>query len=131
MLDTHETALVEMASNANFALTLDRLIQGIEAAGMIVFAQIDHAAGARDIGTEIPPTTVLVYGHARGGIPIILATPQAGLDLPLRLLVRETDDGQTLVSFRPIAAVLRQVGVPETLATRLDSAQELIVRMIP
>ncbi|MGZ8298902.1 MAG: DUF302 domain-containing protein [Rhodoplanes sp.] len=44
---------------------------------------------------------VLFYGHARGGTPIMLAAPQAALDLPLRVLVREDTDGRTVVSFRP------------------------------
>ena len=41
----------------------------------------------------MPPATVLIYGAAKGGTPVMLAAPLAALDLPLRVLVREREDG--------------------------------------
>jgi uncharacterized protein (DUF302 family) len=122
--------LVEHVSVAAFAPTLERLKQAIAKAGMIVFAEIDHAAGARDVGLAMPPTVVLLYGHPKGGTPIMQAAPQAALDLPLRVLVRESADGRVLVAFHAAAPMLRRAGVPEPLATRLDPAQRLIVEAI-
>src|ERR1700754_3549765 len=101
---------VELTSTVGFALTVDRLTKAIEKAGLMLFATIDHAAGARAIGTPMPPTVVLIYGHAKGGTPIMLAAPQAALELPLRVLVREDADGRILVSYHPAAAMLRQAG---------------------
>ena len=40
----------------------------------------------------MPPATVLIYGAAKGGTPIMLASPLAALDLPLRVLVRARED---------------------------------------
>ena len=51
--------------------------------------------------------------------------PLAALDLPLRVLVRLRDDGQTAIAFRPIGAVLRRSGAPDALAGRLDPAQRI------
>ena len=61
------------------------------------------------------------------GTPIMLAAPGSALDLPLRVLVRGAGES-TVVSFRPIAPVLLQAGVPEDLAHRLDPAQRLLVK---
>jgi uncharacterized protein (DUF302 family) len=124
------SSFVEQQSAATFAETLDRLLSAIEAARMTVFARIDHAAGAREIGLEMPPTTVLLYGHARGGTPIMKAFPRAALDLPLRVLVREEADGQVLVSFHPASETLAEAGVIGDLATRLDPAQHILVEAI-
>ena len=123
-------SLAEFASAADFQATLDRLVQAIEAAGLTIFARIDHAAGAREIGMQMPPTVVLIYGHAKGGTPIMQASPQAALDLPLRVLVREDAGGQALVSFHPIISVLQQAGVPEPLAKRLEPAQSLLIQAL-
>ena len=56
----------------------------------------------------------------------MLATAPAALDLPLRVLVRERDDGRTVITFHPVVAMLRRIGVPENLAGRLTSAQQIL-----
>ncbi len=129
MSDTPSADLVELASPIDFEATLHRVTEAIEAAGLAVFARIDHSEGARQVGLTMMPTIVLIYGHAKGGTPIMLAAPQSALDLPLRVLVREAGEG-TVVSFRPIAPVLLEAGVPEDLAHRLDPAQRLLVEAI-
>ena len=122
--------ITEHASPLGFDATLDRLAKAIERAGLTIFALIDHAAGARGAGLAMPPTVVLIYGNAKGGTPVMLAVPQAALDLPLRVLVREDADGRTLVAFHPVAPMLLAAGVPETLANRLEPAQDLLIKEI-
>ena len=120
----------EYVSATSQDTTLGRLVDAIEAGGMRLFARIDHAASARGAGLAMRPSVVLMYGDPRGGTPIMQATPAAALDLPLRVLVREGDDGRALVSFHPIAPVLREAGVDEELATRLDPAQEILLKAL-
>ena len=119
--------IVETQSSAPFAETIERVAAAIEKAGLMIFARIDHAAGAKSIGADMPPTVVLIYGTPAGGTPIMQAAPRAALDLPLRALVRETDGGQVLVAFRPIAPVMRKAGAPDALAARLEPAQRLLM----
>ena len=130
MNDQTGSSLEEHVSPFTYATTLERLLQAMAKAGLTIFAQVDHAAGAREAGMEMPPTMLLMYGNPRGGTPILLAEPRTALDLPLRVLVREQPDGQVLVSFRPAAAMLRQAGVSEALATRLEPAQRLLVEAL-
>ena len=130
MSDVDTISFVEQASAYGFDETIQRLIKMIEGAGMTVLARIDHAAGARHIGTNMPNTIVMLYGHPRGGTPIMQATPHAALDLPLRALIRETETGQVMVAYHPIAEVLRRDGVADDLATRLEPAQKLLLEAI-
>jgi len=124
------TNISEHVSPLGFASTVDRLVDAIARAGMTLLARIDHAAGARASGLDMPPTEVLIYGNPKGGTPIMLAAPQAALDLPLRVLVREDPSGRTVIAFHPAADTLRQAGVPDHLAHRLDPAQHLLVEAI-
>ena len=121
---------VEYTSAMAFSPTLTRLVEILEATGTKIFARIDHAAGAQEVGLVMPPMVLLVYGHPKGGTPIMLAAPQAGLELPLRVLVREDGDGSTRILFHPIAPLLREVGVPEELAGRLEPAQRLLLEAL-
>jgi uncharacterized protein (DUF302 family) len=130
MPDTTNVGPDEFVSAVPFEATLERLVKAIEDAGMTVFARIDHAAGARDAGMEMPPTVVLIYGNAKGGTPIMLAAPAVALDLPLRVLVREDPQRRAMVSFHPITPILQQAGVPDPLARRLEPAQRVLVEAI-
>ncbi len=130
MTEPTTSDIVEHVVSADFAPTLERITHAITNAGMMIFARIEHAAGARDAGLAMPPATVLIYGHAKGGTPIMLAAPQAALDLPLRVLVRQREDGQTAIAFHPIAPVLRRAGAPDHPATRLEPAQRLLVQAV-
>jgi uncharacterized protein (DUF302 family) len=124
------TVYVEHRSSVGFCETLDRLVAAIEKAGMTVFATIDHAAGAKAVGLSMLPATILIYGQARGGTPVMQASPAAALDLPLRALVREDAAGQTRLAFHPVRQLLDAYGVPDELLSGLGKAQQLLVDAI-
>jgi len=125
-----ESDYVEHKSNLTFPETVDRLVEAIEKVGMNVFAKIDHAAGAKDVGMHLPPSVVLIYGHARGGTPAMQAAPAAALDLPLRVLVRETGAGETVIAFHPARPMLARYPIPGELVDRLAKSQQLLVGTI-
>jgi uncharacterized protein (DUF302 family) len=78
--------------------TVARLTAAVEAAGAKVVAVVDHAAGAKVAGAEIPPATLVIFGNPKLGTPIIAADPKAGLDLPIRVLVWD-DAGKTRIGY--------------------------------
>ena len=79
--------------------TMDRLEAEIRAQRMTVFARIDHAAGAADVGLTLPPTELIVFGNARGGTPLMQSVQTVGIDLPLKALVWEDTAGTTWISY--------------------------------
>jgi uncharacterized protein (DUF302 family) len=121
--------LVEQASPLPFGQTVTRLTKAIESHGLTVFAVIDHAANAQAVDMTMPPATVLIYGSPRGGTPIMQATPMAALDLPLRVLVRQTENGSVMIAFHPVAN-LEAFGVPPDAAAKLAPAQQLLMAAI-
>jgi uncharacterized protein (DUF302 family) len=125
----NEGSLVEIASPFAFEATLARIADAIEAAHLTIFARIDHAANAQEVGLTMPPTTVLIYGAAKGGTPLMLVAPQSALDLPLRVLVRESETG-VYIAFHPMAPVLLKAGVAESLTHKLDPAQGLLAQAL-
>jgi len=127
MTSLSSTGTIEAVSSEEFHATVERIAAEIQRSGLAVFGRIDHSAAARESGLQMPPTMVLIYGHAKGGTPIMLAAPNAALQLPLRVLVREEPGGQVVVSFEPIGPLLRPLGVPTELLDRLEPAQRLIL----
>jgi uncharacterized protein (DUF302 family) len=60
----------------------------------------------------------------------MLEAPQAALDLPLRVLVREDAGGGVRILFHPIADVMQRAGVSEDLAKKLEPAQKLLIKAV-
>jgi uncharacterized protein (DUF302 family) len=73
---------------------------------------------------------VLIYGHARGGTPVMQAAPETALDLPLRVLVREVSGGETVIAFHPVRQMLAGRAIPTELVDRLAKAQQLLVTAV-
>ena len=88
-----------LASAFSVAATIDHLVAAVESAGLLVFARIDHGQGAADVGAELRPTQLLVFGHPRGGTPLMQEGQTAGIDLPLKALAWEDEDGRVWLSY--------------------------------
>lgn len=86
-------------SEASVEQVVDRLRGLIRERGLTLFAEIDHARNARDAGLEMPETRVLIFGNAKAGTALMVASPDIALELPLRILVREEPDGRTAIAY--------------------------------
>lgn len=75
--------------------TMDRLEAAVARQGMTVLVRIDHAAAAADIDMALRPTEVLIFGNLRAGTPLMQAAPTIGIDLPLKALVWQDQNGTT------------------------------------
>jgi uncharacterized protein (DUF302 family) len=104
--------------------TLARLLEAIARRGLTVFAQIDHAAAAREVGMELPDETVVVFGSPRAGTPLMQVDARIGIELPLRLLVW-VDAGKTVVGYNDPRDLARFYDVTAQAAT-LDAMSSLL-----
>ena len=120
----------ELPSAYSHGVTVQKLAQAFGAAGMTVFARIDHQAAAKEVGLTMPPTTVLIYGNPKGGTPLMLDAPLLALDLPLRVLVHDDAAGHTLVAFHAAAGQVSAAGLPAGRAAPLQKAEAIIAATI-
>jgi uncharacterized protein (DUF302 family) len=91
--------LMTVASAFGVKDTIDRLRHAVTSKGMTVFARIDHAAGATDVGLVLRPTEVLIFGNAKTGTPLMQAHQSIGIDLPLKALAWEDAAGKVWLSY--------------------------------
>src|SRR5437870_10401036 len=101
--------------------TMDRLQAEIRAQGMTVFARIDHAAGAAEVGLTLPPTELIIFGNARGGTPLMQSVQTVGIDLPLKALVWEDTAGTTWLSYNEPGWIVQRhsVGNAEQVVSKM------------
>ena len=92
--------IVDVRSHHSVAETVDRLEALAKRAGLTVFARIDFSADAVKSGLSLRPMQQLVFGNPKAGTPLLVASPRAGLDLPLKALVWEDGDGAVWIASR-------------------------------
>lgn len=90
--------LVTTPSAHPVRMTLDRFATAVRAAGWVVFTEIDHAAAARDAGLTLRPRTVMIFGNPRTGTAALAANPTLALDLPMRAVVWEDEQGRVFLT---------------------------------
>jgi uncharacterized protein (DUF302 family) len=113
--------LMTIKSSYGPSETASRLEDAIKIRGMTVFARIDHAAGAAGVGLALRPTEVLIFGHARGGTPLMQAAQTIGIDLPLKALVWEDASGDTWLSYTQPGWLAKRHGLGPDVDAAVDA----------
>lgn len=76
------------------------------------------------------PTTLLIYGNPKGGTPLMIAAPDFGIELPLKVLVREEAGDRVLVVYTPASALEGRHGLAAGLAAKLAGGEPLIAAAV-
>jgi uncharacterized protein (DUF302 family) len=111
--------------------TMNRLEAAVKARGMTVFARIDHAAGAAEVGLPLRPTELLIFGNAQGGTPLMQSIQTIGIDLPLKALVWQDAAGSTWLSYNDPNWLAKRHGLSrevEATVTALAAALDALAR---
>jgi uncharacterized protein (DUF302 family) len=104
---TGEAALPEfIADGVNTTISrrsvhdlIDRLVDFVQAKGATVYARIDHAANAAAVGLKLRPTELLIFGNPAIGTALIQEQQEIGLDLPLKVLAWEDENGEVWLTY--------------------------------
>ena len=104
--------LITKKSPHTVSVTIDNLKKAVEKAGAKVFARVDHAAGAKKVGSKLRPTQMLMFGNPKLGTPAMLASQTAGLDLPLRVVAYKDKKGDVYLAYHAPATIAKTHGIP-------------------
>jgi uncharacterized protein (DUF302 family) len=103
--------------------TVARLEALLQEKGVKLFCLVDHSGEAAAAGLTMRPTKLLIFGNPQAGTPIMVAAPSAALDLPLKILVAETESGKTLLFWNDPEWLQARHYFPEELAANLAAAR--------
>ena len=119
-----EADVVTKLSPQSVYETAAKLTAIISAKGMKLFAVIDQAAEARQVGLTLRETMLVIFGSPKAGTPVMAASPLSALDLPLKVLIW-ADGGQTKVSYYAPAALAASHHLTADLAANLAGINAL------
>lgn len=94
-----DQGLITVASKHPVGVTIERLESAIKGNGLLIFARIDHGANALEVQLPLRPTFLLIFGHPKGGTPLMMENQISGIDLPFKALVWEDVKGQAWLTY--------------------------------
>jgi uncharacterized protein (DUF302 family) len=122
--------VVQLSSVHSVETTIDRLETLLKSRGILIFARIDFSGDAGRAGLHMRPEQMLIFGNPKAGTPLMLAEPAVGLDLPLKMLAWEAQDGKVWAAYNDPRYVLQRHHLPADLAANLAAVVPLVERAV-
>ena len=85
--------------NGSVAQNVLKLESIIKKSGLVHFNNLDHTKNAKDINMTLRDTTLVIFGNPYMGTKLMKCNQSMGIDLPLKMLIYETFDGETKMSY--------------------------------
>lgn len=103
--------VLRVASSHSVEDTVTRIKQSVDAKGIRYFIAIDQQQLGASAKLPIRKSTLVLFGNPPLGVQFIQANPYAGLDWPVRMLVREAADGTTEIAYTDFAYIGERYGI--------------------
>ena len=68
--ERQESGVISVRSPLSLAETIKNLLIAVERRGMIVFARVDHAKAAEEVGLRLRPAQLFVFGYPEAEAPL-------------------------------------------------------------
>jgi uncharacterized protein (DUF302 family) len=114
-----ENGVVHLKSWHSVAGTLSRLETILQRKALTLLARIDHSDEAAKVGLTLRPTHLMIFGNAHSGTPLMSASPGIAIDLPLKALVWQDDEGAVWLSYNTPAYLEHRHDIPHALITNI------------
>jgi uncharacterized protein (DUF302 family) len=125
MPDQSIDGLISLRSKHSVDETVIAIVGLLREKNIKLFAVIDHSGEAKQAGLQMPPTRLIIFGNPKGGTPLMLASPSAAIDLPLKLLVAQDGKGAVWISYNSVDYLVKRHALPQDKITVLSAAETI------
>jgi uncharacterized protein (DUF302 family) len=115
MADRPDNGMIHLSSPYSVPETLARLVEIVQTKGIAILATIDHSGDAAKAGLTMQPTQLLIFGNPKSGTPLMIASPSVAIDLPLKALVWQDDQGNVWLSYNSPGYLKQRHAIPDDL----------------
>lgn len=122
--------MVRVDSSYSGPETVQRVQSALREKGLTIFAVIDHSGEAQKVGMKMPFTQLIIFGSPKAGTPLMIATPSLAIDLPLKALVVERDDGTASLSYNSPDYLQERHGIDPELLPNIAGAGALLQKAV-
>lgn len=122
--------IIDVSSRYSVPETLARLQTILKEKGITVFALVDHSGEAEKAGLSMRPTQLLIFGSPKGGTPLMVAAPRLAIDLPLKALAWQDEQGRVWLSYNTPEYLHERHGFPAELMKNIAVIGALVQKAV-
>jgi uncharacterized protein (DUF302 family) len=115
MAEVPDNGMIHLSSPHSVGETLARLESIVKAKGLPILARIDHSGDAAKAGLSMRPTELLIFGNAKAGTPLMVASPTIAIDLPLKALAWQDSEDKVWLSYNSPEYLKQRHDLPDNL----------------
>jgi len=119
MTEATANGIISIPSHHGVDATVEKLQGILNAAGVKIFALVDHSGEAEKAGMQMRNTKLVIFGSPKAGTPLMLAAPTAALDLPLKVLVWEDGAGKVWLTYNSVEFIRQRHNLPPELTANI------------
>jgi len=125
-LSLTKNGVTQVLSIHPFAETFSRLESSVVSKGLAIFARVDFSGDAEKAGLVMRPTRMLLFGNPKAGTPLMVAAPTLAIDLPLKALVSQDEQGRVWVSYNSPQYLKERHNIPDELVKNISGIAALV-----
>lgn len=118
--DINDNLFESYESQFNVSETVARIKSALSRHNMPLFAVFDHGMNAADIGFDMRPTQVVVFGTPQVGTRLMLLNQSVANELPLRITVMQDENGSTWVFYPRMRRTAQKYGMEDEAANIIE-----------
>jgi uncharacterized protein (DUF302 family)/uncharacterized membrane protein YidH (DUF202 family) len=123
-----DKGIIDKPSNHSVEQTVEKLKNILQSKGITLFALVDHSGEAEKVGMKMHPTKLLIFGSPKAGTPLMLAAPSSAIDLPLKILIWEDNQGKAWISYNSPDYLKERHGLPQELLQNIAVVETLAAK---
>ncbi len=125
MAPSLDNGVSSKVSNHSVDATVEKLKGILQSKGIALFASVDHSGEAEKAGLKMRPTKLLIFGNPKAGTPLMIASPTIAIDLPLKILIAEDENGKVRVSYNAPVYLAGRHRLPKELVPNISIVEAL------
>ena len=91
--------------------TIDRLQEFLQEHGATIYARIDQQAEIQKAVQDIAPLEFILFGNPKAGAPLMKTNPLVALDLPLKVIAWEDEQGKVWLAYNEASYIEGRFGL--------------------
>ncbi len=108
---------------------LEKLRKVFQVKGITLFALIDHSGEADRVGLDLHYEQLVIFGDPKTGTLLMQENPAVGIELPLKILLWQDNDGVTKIAYKDPLLLAELYGIKKN-ANILQKMREALAALI-